>query len=142
MRRIWVSDEPEIYDCTDFPHSKQFFVVEREVEKRHRGNSSHSTEVAYGVTSLKKTQASAKRLLELNRLHWGIENRVHYVRDVTYDEDRCRIRTQNGPRVMASIRNLALSLCRMMGFKFLPDAIRHFTFCSSRKQTLALWGIW
>lgn len=142
MRRIWVSNEPEIYDCTDFPHSKQFFVVEREVEKRYRGNSSHSIEIAYGVTSLKKSQASAKRLLELNRLHWGIENRVHYVRDVTYDEDRCRIRTQNGPRVMASIRNLALSLCRMMGFKYLPDAIRRFTFCSSRKQTLALWGIW
>lgn len=70
------------------------------------------------MTSLKKEQASAERLLELNRGYWEIENRVHYVRDVTYDEDRCRIRTQNGPRMMASIRNLAISIVRLMGFRF------------------------
>lgn len=117
-------------------------MVERVVERRQRGDIIHSTEIAYGVTSLKKEQVSAERLLELNRGHWEIENRVHYVRDVTYDEDRCRIRTQNGPRMMASIRNLAISIIRLMGFRYLPDAIRHFTFCSSRKQTMALWGIW
>ena len=117
-------------------------MIERESERSQRGEISHSTDVAYGVTSLQKGQVSAKRLLELNREHWEIENKVHYVRDVTYDEDRCRIRTQNGPRMMASIRNLAISISRLMGFKYLPDAIRHFTFCSSRKQTMALWGIW
>jgi predicted transposase YbfD/YdcC len=137
-----VSDEPEVYDCTDFPHSQQFFLVEREVERHQRGDISHSTDIAYGVTSLKKGQVSAERLLELNRGHWEIENRVHYVRDVTYDEDRCRIRAQNGPRMMASIRNLAISISRLMGFRYLPDAIRHFTFCTNRKQTMVLWGIW
>lgn len=137
-----MSNEPEVYDCTDFPYSKQFFMIEREVERRQRGNSTRSTEVAYGVTSLKKKRASAERLLELNRGQWEIENRVHYVRDVTYDEDRCRIRTKNGPRMMASIRNLAISIVRLMGFRYLPEAIRHFTFCSNRKQTMVLWGIW
>lgn len=137
-----MSNEPEVYDCTDFPYSRQFFMVERVVERRQRGEIIHSKEVAYGVTSLRKKQVSAERLLELNREHWEIENRVHHVRDVTYDEDRCRIRTQNGPRMMASIRNLAISIIRLMGFRYLPDAIRHFTFCSSRKQTMALWGIW
>jgi predicted transposase YbfD/YdcC len=137
-----VSDEPEVYDCTDFPHSQQFFLIERESERRERGEISHTTDIVYGVTSLQKGQVSAKRLLELNREHWEIENKLHYVRDVTYDEDRCRIRTQNGPRMMASIRNLAISITRLMGFRYLPDAIRCFTFCSNRKQTMALWGLW
>lgn len=110
--------------------------------REHRGSVTHSVETAYGVTSLKKEQASAKRLLQLNRGHWEIENRVHYVRDVTYDEDRCRIRTDNGPRVMASIRNLAIGIARMMGFRFIPQAHRAFSFCSRRKDVLAWWGIW
>lgn len=102
----------------------------------------HSVEIAYGVTSLTKEQATAQRLLELNRGHWEIENRVHYVRDVTYDEDRCRIRTQHGPRVMATIRNLAISIARMMGFRYIPDANRAFLFSRRRSEVLALWGIW
>jgi hypothetical protein len=112
------------------------------VERYHRGDVTHSLELAYGVTSLTQEQAPAKRLLELNRGHWEIENRVHYVRDVTYDEDRSRIRANNGPRMMASIRNLAISIARMMGFKYIPDANRAFTFCRSRKEVMALWGIW
>lgn len=136
-----MSNEPEVYDCCDFPKSKQFFIIEREVQRSHRGNVSESIEIAYGVTSLKQKKASAQRLLELNRRHWEIENRVHYVRDVTYDEDRCRIRTDNGPRVMASIRNLSISLVRMMGFSTIPEAHRAFTFCKSRKEVFARWGI-
>jgi predicted transposase YbfD/YdcC len=112
------------------------------VEKRSRENVSHTIELAYGVTGLKQKHASAKRLLELNRGHWEIENRIHHVRDVTYDEDRCRIRAENGPRVMASIRNLAISIARMMGFRYIPDANRAFTFCSNRKEVPALWGLW
>ena len=107
----------------------------------HRGEASNSVETAYGVTSLKKEQVSPERLLELNRGHWEIENKIHWVRDVTYDEDRCRIRTDNGPRMMASIRNLAISIVRMMGFRFIPDAIRAFTFCRRRKDVMAVWGI-
>jgi hypothetical protein len=142
IRRIWVSNEPEVYDCTDFPKSQQFFVIERDVRRCNRGNVTHTVEFAYGVTSLNQKRASAQRLLELNRMHWEIENRVHYVRDVTYNEDLCRIRTDNGPRVMASIRNIAISIARMMGFQCIPDANRAFTFCSNRKDVLIMWGIW
>jgi predicted transposase YbfD/YdcC len=116
--------------------------VEREVKRNQRGDMTTSIEIAYGVTSLKQEKASAKQLLELNRGHWEIENRVHWVRDVTYDEDRCRIRTDNGPRVMASIRNLAIAIARMMGFRYIPDAHRTFVFCKNRKEVLGLWGIW
>ncbi len=112
------------------------------MKRTYRGNETHSVDTAYGVTSLKKEQASAQDLLELNRGHWEIENRVHWVRDVTYDEDRCRIRTDNAPRVMASIRNLAIGIARMMGFRYIPDANRAFAFCRRRKDVLQMWGIW
>lgn len=90
-------------------------------------NGKESEETAYGITSLRKEEASAERLLELNRGHWEIENRVHYVRDVTFDEDRSQIRKRNGPHIMASLRNLVISVFRLLGFKYIPDAIRYFT---------------
>ena len=52
-------------------------------------------------------------MLGLNRGHWEIENRVHWVRDVNFDEDRSQVRTGAGPRVMATLRNLAISLLRL-----------------------------
>ena len=110
--------------------------------RKYRGAEKHTVELAYGVTSLRAEQALAKQLLELNRGHWEIENRIHYVLDVTYDEDRCRIRTDNGPRMMAYIRNIAISIVRMMGFRYFPDANRAFTFCSNRREVFAMWGIW
>ncbi len=104
-------------------------------------NKATSVELAYGVTSLKPEKASAERLLELNRGHWEIENRVHWVRDVTYDEDRCRIRTKNGPSNMASIRNLAISILRLMGYRYIPDAQRVLTYCSERKEIFYFLGV-
>ena len=53
---------------------------------------------------------------------------MHYVRDVTFDEDRSQVRKGNGAQVMATIRNLAIALLRMLGFKYIPDAIRYFTY--------------
>ena len=72
-----------------------------------------STEIASFVTSLPVVMAGPDRLLALVRAHWGIENRLHHVRDVSMDEDRCRVRA--GGRALASIRNLALSLIRARG---------------------------
>ncbi len=63
-------------------------------------------------------------MLELSRGHWAIENRLHWVRDVTFDEDRCRIRKGAGAQVMASLRNLAISLLRMAGARYIAPALR------------------
>ena len=52
--------------------------------------------------------------MKLNREHWEIENRSHYVRDVTFDEDRSQVRTKNGPQVMASLRNFAIGTLRIV----------------------------
>jgi predicted transposase YbfD/YdcC len=117
-------------------------VIERDVIRNVRGEKKHTIETVFGVTSLKKNQAKAEQLLEINRGHWSIENKVHYVRDVTYDEDRCRIRVKNGPRMMASIRNLAISIFRIMGVQSIPEGIRFLTNTPSRKNTLEWLGIW
>ncbi len=69
-----------------------------------------SGEVAYAVTSLAPQRASPARLLNLWRGHWEIENRLHWVRDVTFDEDRCQVRMGAAPQVMAALRNTVIGL--------------------------------
>jgi predicted transposase YbfD/YdcC len=69
--------------------------------------------VVYLITSLSADKASPQRLLTLNRGHWQIENRLHWVRDVTFAEDQSQIRTGAGPQMMALLRNLAISLVRL-----------------------------
>ena len=68
--------------------------------------------------------ASPARLLALNRGHWGIENKVHRVRDVTFDEDRSQVRKGTAARAMASLRNLAISLLRLAGATNIAAAVR------------------
>jgi len=79
--------------------------------------------VAYGVTSLPEGTSPA-RLLSLVRGHWRIENSLHWVRDVTFDEDRSQVRTGTGPRVMATLRNLAIGLLRVRGCANIAQALR------------------
>jgi hypothetical protein len=67
-------------------------------------------EVSYGITSLPEHEANARKLLGLTRGHWGIENRLHYVRDVTLGEDGSRVRKGNAPPVLAAVRNAVIHL--------------------------------
>lgn len=71
-----------------------------------------TVEVSYAITSLPPEQADAARLLRVLRSHWGIENRMHWVRDVTFDEDRSQVRVWAAPQVLAALRNLTLALLR------------------------------
>ena len=72
-------------------------------------------------------QAGPEELAALVRRHWHIENRLHYVRDFTYDEDRCRVRVGNLPRNPACLTNAAISIVRHAGrFAYLPPANRHY----------------
>lgn len=70
--------------------------------------------------------------------HWGIENRLHYVRDVTYDDDRSQVRTSVLPRITASLRNTALTLPRLSGFSDVASATRHHSRNPERAVTYAL----
>ena len=77
------------------------------------------------MSSLAQQKASAADLLQYVRGHWEIENRLHYVRDVTFDEDRSQVRRGSGPQMMASLRNIAISLLRMAGATNIASATRH-----------------
>jgi predicted transposase YbfD/YdcC len=81
-------------------------------------------EVVVGVTSLALERADAGHLLALVRDHWHIENRSHWVRDVTFDEDRSQVRCGNMPQVMAAFRNTVIGLLRWAGYTNIAAACR------------------
>jgi predicted transposase YbfD/YdcC len=83
------------------------------------------TEVRFGVTSLTTDQARRARLLELSRSHWSIENKVHWVRDVTFDEDRSQVRRGAAAHVMASLRNISMNLFRLADCTNIAEGTRH-----------------
>ena len=81
--------------------------------KRQRTIKGQTTEeVVYGITSLDLQEANAKRLLELTRGHWGIENKLHWTMDVCFGEDQSRARTGNAAENLAALRRLALNLLK------------------------------
>jgi predicted transposase YbfD/YdcC len=95
-----------------FPHAKQVVRVTRD---RADLSDEGTITVAWYITSLPAERAGAKELGDLARSHWGIENRIHWVRDVVHREDASTIKTGNAPRVMATLRNTAIGLLRIDG---------------------------
>lgn len=108
-RRIWCSSR--LNDYLDFPHVGQVFLIEREVIYKKSGRQ--RSEVALGITSRTADQAAAPDLLRINRGHWSIENSCHHVLDMTWDEDRCRIRTGYGPENTSRLRRFAISILNL-----------------------------
>lgn len=123
MRRIWSSEQLTGY--VNFPHAKQVACVEREVFEVSKNTT--RIERVYLISSQTRAQAGPAQLLKLNRDHWGIENRLHYVRDMAYDEDRCRARTGNTPRTLACLRNLSIGLLRLFKVPNIKAAFRDLT---------------
>lgn len=120
IRQIRTSTDLNGY--LNFPYVAQVACVERYVEHLKTGKKHFET--VYLITSLSPGKASPERLLAINRGHWSIENRDHYVRDVTFDEDRSQIRTGSAPRVMATMRKLTIGILRMAGHKNIAKAAR------------------
>jgi predicted transposase YbfD/YdcC len=98
-----------------------------------------SREVTYAVTSLGPREASAEQVARLWREHWGIENKVHYVRDVTMGEDAGQVHRGHAPQALAALRNGLLNLLRSTGATQMADAFRHHG--ASVQTALALLGI-
>lgn len=109
----------------EFPHLQQVFRITRQSEEVKTGKMSNQT--IYGITSLPVEEYGAKELLELVRKHWGIENGLHYRRDVTFKEDACRQTTTNGGRVLAVLNNLTIGILRKLGWENLAKARRYFS---------------
>jgi hypothetical protein len=104
---------------------EQVFRIERVT--RDLDGTNERREITFGITSLpKKTlRGTPRTLLKFNREHWGIENGLHWVRDVTFDEDRSRVRTGAAAQAMASLRNVVISLLRLAGESNIARALRH-----------------
>jgi predicted transposase YbfD/YdcC len=111
---------------------KQGFELVR--ERTEKGKT--TVEVVHGITSLAPQRADAARLLELSRGHWGIENRLHYKRDVTMGEDASRVRKGSAPEVMAALRNGVIHVLSEVAASSLAAAMRTMGNCLSRALTL------
>lgn len=115
----------ELKDYLDFPHVQQVFRLQRLVHHQQSGKLSY--QVIFGITSLSREQCSPEKLMTIIRSHWHIENRLHYVRDVTFHEDACRIRHPKRQRLLATLNNLVIGLIRRsQRFDFIPEARRYF----------------
>ena len=88
------------------------------------------------MTSLPTELAHPTQIARYVRNHWHIENRLHWVRDTTYREDHSRTRTGNAPRVMASLRDLAISTLRQHGRNNIAQGLRHMSRDTTRPLTL------
>ena len=104
----------------DWVGLKQGFELVR--ERTVQGKK--TAEVVHGITSLSPQRADAKRLLELSRGHWGIENKLHYKRDVTMGEDASRVRKGGAPQIMAALRNSVLHVLSDVVAPSLASAMR------------------
>jgi predicted transposase YbfD/YdcC len=110
----WVTDAAGI----DFPHVEQVACIRR--TEFTLGGDCVRKEHAWILTS--SAEADAQALHVFVRNHWGIENKSHYVRDTTWHEDAHQAYVGNGPRVMATIRNLAVGLLRLNGHQKIKEA--------------------
>jgi len=111
-------------DYLDWPHLGQVFRIQRVVQHKKTGKITY--EVMFGITSLTAEACSPQRLIQLVRNHWHIENRLHYVRDVTFQEDACQIREPKRQRFLACLNNLAIGLIRQCDFQYVPETRRFF----------------
>jgi len=119
-RELWSSESLNAYLA--WPGVKQ---VCRIVRRRTVGRETAS-ETVYAITSLSRQRAGARDLLRLSRLHWGIENKLHGVRDVTFREDACRVRAPATVQAFAAFRNTAITVIRRLGFINTVEPLEHF----------------
>lgn len=121
-RSIAVSDV--MHGLNYWPGLHQVMKLERTVIDKTTGEIREET--VYGMTSLSPLRAKPEQLNDLWRGHWTIENKLHWVRDVTFDEDRSQVRSGNVPQVMAALRNIAISLLRLRRTTNIAAALRRY----------------
>lgn len=141
---LWALADPELNAYVGssgvvgerWPHLGQVCRLER--WRRVKGKA--QVEVSCAITSLPPGGADAGRLLGLWRGYRGIENRLHWVRDVTMDEDRCQVRSGAAPQAFACCRNLALALLRRCQVSNVAAALRTYAGRPHLAVALVLYG--
>ncbi len=109
-----------------WPGIAQVCRVERRRVVRHRGTVKEEREARDAITSRPAAEADAPALLAALRDHWGIETKLHWVRDETLGEDRCRVRTGTAPEAFAVCRHRALTLLRRRGSAAIAATLRTY----------------
>jgi predicted transposase YbfD/YdcC len=110
----------------EFPHATQALQITRKTRPVRAGKAGRwRIETVYAITDLAPHQARPDELAAWTRGHWQIENALHWVRDVTFGEDLSQVRTGAAPQVMATLRNLVISLHRLAGATNIAKALRH-----------------
>jgi predicted transposase YbfD/YdcC len=137
IERRTLTSTPAVAGKLAWPGLAQGFRLERWVKEKKSGKERQ--EVVYGITSLTVAEADAAALLRLTRGHWRIENRTHWVRDVTFDEDRSQARSGSIPQVLAAVRNVAIGLLRLAGHQNIAAGTRYYA--ARPWEALALLGI-
>lgn len=132
VREIWASTQMNDWFQKEWAGIAQVFQLRRTVKEKGHERS----ELVYGITNLPRKKADAKRLLELNRKHWYIENRLHYRRDVTLGEDASQVRSLGAPQVLAALNGGLLALLDFQGVKNVAKQMRHF--CAQPREALQL----
>jgi predicted transposase YbfD/YdcC len=127
-RTIWTC--AEVPEEVSFPHVAQIIRIMREVDDA-KTNTARHTETVYALTS--SATATNSVLLHASRGHWGVES-LHWVRDATMREDASKVRSGSAPRVLATLRNLAIGVLRLAGVTNIAQALRHL----SRRPGFAL----
>jgi predicted transposase YbfD/YdcC len=135
LRHLSCTDDLDAY--LQWPGVQQ--VVRRRCERTRLKTGTVSQAVTYALTSLTAQEATAADIAHLWRGHWTIENRVHYVRDVTMGEDAHQMHTGNAPQAVAALRNAWLNILRAAGWTNIAAALRHHSW--SLPQALALLGL-
>lgn len=133
--RMWTAPVPA---SAGFPHARRFIIIER--ESSTLADVRTSIETRFYVTDLTADEAGVKHLFRLTRGHWSIES-LHWVRDVTYDEDRSQVRTGTLPRVLATLRNLAIGIIRHATYRSVNIAAATRQLARQPDLTLDLLGI-
>jgi len=125
IEQRYLTVSAHLNDYVDWPHLGQVFRLQRVVHHTQTGKLTY--QVVVGITSLSADECSPQRLMHLLRTHWHIENRLHFVRDVTFHEDACPIRHPKRQRVLACLNNLVIGLIRQFDrFDYVPEARRFF----------------
>lgn len=122
-----LSTSTALCDCyvdKEWPCLGQLLQIKRTVTNKGTGHI--RTETSYAITSLSPQRATPAQLLVAWKEHWHIENKLHWVRDVTFDEDRSTVRKGRIPQVMAALRNTAIGLLRVLGATNIAGACRRF----------------
>ena len=132
VREIWTSTQMNEWFQKEWAGIAQVFRIRRTVKEK----GEERREIVYGITNLPRNKADAKRLLELNRKHWWIENRLHYRRDVTLEEDASQVRSQGAPEVLAALNGGLLALLDFQGVKNVAKQMRHL--CAQPREALQL----